>query len=318
MRLAELSNEAVVERLRDEALDVDFGAALVRIKSDVPDLARVLRIVYGEFPLLEHHPFADLTVELRRVAGVRRYVAPQIEFFVDGTVPFEPFPADTHLPLLEWGMNWCLAERMNHHLLLHCGVVERGGHAILLPALPGSGKSTLTAALALSGYRLLSDEFGVVRCSDQRVISMLRPTALKNESIELISGMFPNAIIGPRFPKTRKGTVAHLAPDATAVSERSAAAQPVILLFPKFVPGGSLVIEAMAKARAFAKLSSNAFNYDLLGPQAFEAVGGLIERCECWCMEYGQLDEALYEVDRLFAEVSARTTVPSTDGMVAH
>jgi predicted ATPase len=33
-------------------------------------------------------------------------------------------------------------------------VVERDGHALILPAMPGSGKSTLTAALVQRGWRL--------------------------------------------------------------------------------------------------------------------------------------------------------------------
>ena len=47
---------------------------------------------------------------------------------------------------------------MNDLLLLHAGV-ERDGLALICPP-SWSGKSTLTAALSLRGWRLLSDEFG--------------------------------------------------------------------------------------------------------------------------------------------------------------
>jgi len=305
VRLGELSIGELAARLRDRGVSFDFGAAAVRVRSDVRGLPEALQAVYGEFPALEREPFADLSVELRRKPGLRRHLRPQVEFFVDGALPFEAFPADTHLPLLEWGMNWCLADRLNQHLLLHAGVVERAGRAILLPALPGSGKSTFTAALALSGYRLLSDEFGVVRLSDGLLLPMLRPIALKNESIEAIAESFPRAIIGPRFPKTRKGTVAHLAPQAAAVEQRHVPAAPALIVFPKFVPGSAANIETLAKAGAFAKLSTNAFNYDLLGPRAFEAVGDLIDRCECCRLEYGRIEEALDRVEALFASLSA-------------
>ena len=100
---------------------------------------------------------------------------------------WSPFPLDTPLPLLEWGTNYVIATRLFCYLLLHAGVVERGGRAIVMPALPGSGKSTLTAALTLRGFRLLSDEFGVVRLGDARLLRMLRPLALKNESIDVIA-----------------------------------------------------------------------------------------------------------------------------------
>jgi hypothetical protein len=298
-RLADAPTAAVEAQLA-RGLHLDFGAAAARVRSDAPGLAEAVKAVYGAFPLGQDEPFADLSVSLQRASGVRRYLGRQVEFFIDGALPFEPFPADTHLPLLEWGMNWCLAERLNQHLLLHAGVVERDGRALVLPALPGSGKSTLTAALALSGWRLLSDEFGVVRLDDGRLLPMLRPTALKNESIDLIAQRFPGATIGPRFPRTRKGTVAHLAPTADTVARRHAPATPALVVFPKFAAGSDTLVEPLAKARAFAKLSTNAFNYGLLGPRAFDAVGAIVDACPCYRLRYGALDAALAETDRLF------------------
>ncbi len=157
---------------------------------------------------------------------MRGYVRPQCELLCDGVRELEPFPLDTPLPLLEWGTNYALATRLFCYLLLHAGVVERGGRAIVMPAMPGSGKSTLTAALTLRGFRLLSDEFGVVRLSDARLLRMLRPLALKNESIDVIQRFEPTAVIGPRFPKTHKGTVAHLAPLAIARRRAARSRQP--------------------------------------------------------------------------------------------
>jgi predicted ATPase len=46
--------------------------------------------------------------------------------------------------------------------MLHAAVVEKNGKALILPALPGSGKSTLSAALAMNGWRFLSDEFTMI------------------------------------------------------------------------------------------------------------------------------------------------------------
>ena len=69
----------------------------------------------------------------------------------DGRKPFWPLPAAHMLPALEWGINWCIATRSNHLLMLHSAVVERGGAAILFPAWSGHGKSTLCTALVHFG-----------------------------------------------------------------------------------------------------------------------------------------------------------------------
>jgi HprK-related kinase A len=274
-------------------------------------LAATIRSVYRDFPVEESDGFFDLTATVRRARGVRRYVRPQVEFVVDGEVPFEPFPAATDLPLLEWGLNWSLAERCNTHLLLHAGVVERAGAAVILPALPGSGKSTLTAGLALSGYRLLSDEFGVVRLEDGWCLPMLRPLALKNESIDVISRACPGAVLGPVFAGTRKGDVAHLGPTAESVAGRHVPAMARLIVFPRFEAGAATRLEPIARARAFAKLAVNSFNYEVLGLAAFDAVGRLIARCECYRLGYGDLAAAMAVIGEL---LDRRRTDPSSRG----
>ena len=171
-RIGALSAADVRDRLSGPGLALDFGFVKARVRSDVPGLGAALQRVYAEFPVGDADGFFDVTASVTQAGGLRRFVRPQIEFFVDGELPFEPFPADTHLPLLEWGLNWCIAQRSNTHLLLHAGVVEKNGLGIVLPALPGSGKSTLVAALIARGYRLLSDEFGVVRQSDGMLLPL--------------------------------------------------------------------------------------------------------------------------------------------------
>jgi HprK-related kinase A len=304
MRIGDLDTAALARRLAGEGIALDLGAARVRVRARAPGLAEALRSVYWAFPAEEASGFFDITVRLDRPGGVRRFVGPQVQFSVDGSRPFEPFPADTHLPLLEWGVNYCFAERCHDHLVLHAGVVERQGHAVVLPALPGSGKSTLTAALVCRGYRLLSDEFAIVRLSDGMVVPMLKPLALKNESIDVIRAFAPGAVIGPSFPRTRKGTVAHMAPDEASVAGRRTAARPSLVVFPKYVAGSELQSAPVLRSRAFTRLAVNSFNYAKLGPQGFDAVGELVESCECYSLQYSSLDEAVQTVDELIEIVS--------------
>lgn len=313
MRIGELGEAALAVRLRGRGLALDFGAARARIVTDLPALRANLRLVYSHFPVGPSSGLFDVTARVRRVRGFRRFIRPQIEFAVDGEVPFEPFPAATDLPLLEWGLNWSLAERCNAHLLLHAGVVERGDVGVILPALPGSGKSTLTAALAVSGFRLLSDEFGVVRLDDERCLPMLRPIALKNESIGVISRLRPGVMLGPVFTGTRKGDVAHLGPDAASVARRHVPVRARCIVFPQFQAGAATELEPIARARAFAKLAVNSFNYEVLGPAAFDAVARLIARCDCYRLRYGDLAAAIAAIEGLLPPSPASGTPPALD-----
>ena len=259
----------------------------------------MLQQVYGQYPVLDQASFVDIRMALLRGRGLRRVVRPQIRFFVDGSFPFEPFPVTNHFPFLEWGMNWSIAHRSNIHLLLHAGVVEKNGQGIVLSALPGSGKSTLTAALAASGFRHFSDEFGVLRLSDHKLIPLLRPIALKNDSIAVIRRFRPDAVIGPVFRGTRKGDVAHVAPTAESVLRRSEPAEPRLILFPKFVAGAPTQLTAVSPSRAFSRLSVNSFNYELLGPVSFGALTRMAERCTAYSLQYSDLDSAISAIDQL-------------------
>ncbi len=319
VRLGDLSDSAFTSQLAGAGLVLDSGVAITRVRSSVSALAPLLKLLYQHWPWQAPNGFFDIHACLERVGGLRRWLRPQVAFVLDGKRPFEPFPADTHLPLLEWGINWAIAHRSNTNLLLHAGVLERGGRAILLPALPGSGKSTLTAAMTTRGFRLLSDEFGPVRLSDGMLVPALRPVALKNESIDVIRDLAPGATIGPVFPKTRKGRVAHLAPDAHSVANRRQPAVPALVVFPRYVPGTKTALEPIAKAQAFTKLAANSFNYEILGRRGFHAMLRLIERCACYRITYSSLEGAIVAIGQALADatIDEHRDVRVSDGVPA-
>jgi len=306
VRIRDLSVGKLAAVLNGQGLAVDLGAARVKVRSDVPDLAASIHRVYGDYGVEDSSGFFDATVGVARVRGYRRRFRAQIELLVDGESPFEPFPADTHLPLMEWGLNYALAERLSHYLLLHSGSLAKGNAGLLLPATPGSGKSTLTAALMCSGYRLLSDEFGVVSLENGLVNPMVRPIALKNQSIDVIRQFDPQAVLGPEFPKTRKGKVSHVAPSSVSVGQRGAAAVPTTVLFPKYEANSNVIVEEVDPGSAFNKLALNSFNYEFLGPHSFDAVTRLVSSCRFVRMTYGRLADAIATVDELVLQDSKR------------
>ena len=53
--------------------------------------------------LVDAGDFADVDIRMIRVWGARRWARPQVQFIVDGTTPFDPFPIDHALPMFEWG-----------------------------------------------------------------------------------------------------------------------------------------------------------------------------------------------------------------------
>lgn len=304
--LAEVPLSKVTQSLASAGVWIDVGAAVVRAHSDCESFAAQLRAVYAQFPFVGQAEWADLHVQIRKPHNVRRWFGPQVTFRCDGRQPFEPFPADSPLPLFEWGCNALIGRRLNDLLLLHAGVVERGGLALLLPALPGSGKSTLTAALSQRGWRLLSDEFGAFDPASGTFRAVLKPIALKNQSIGVIRRFAPQAAFGPEFPKTRRGTVAHLAPPRDAVVRRHESAMPGAVVLPKWIAGSPTRFEPLTENVVFPALAFNAFNYGLLGAVGFQSVVRLVRLCPAWQLVYSDLDDALATIEAVWPQVIER------------
>jgi HprK-related kinase A len=261
--------------------------------------------------LYEHHTidesdFADFHVQVARPLGPRRWFHPQAFFYFDGTNPFNPLPAAQAFPLLEWGLNWCFAGYCNRFLTLHAAVVEKNGLAMILPAPPGSGKSTLCAALINSGWRLLSDELAIIEPDEVMLVPNPRPVSLKNESISVIGTFVPDGVFSPIVQETVKGRVAHMRPPAESVKRSAEVARPRWVVFPRYVAGQQARLESLPKAEALLRLAENAFNYTAHGPRGFEILAQVIDTSACYKFSYGNLDEAM----RMFGDLANQEREP--------
>lgn len=288
-----------MQRLAGTGILLQTGPFTVRVKSEIEDFAQLLRHFYVHFPVVAEPTIADFHVHLTTRGGIRRRWRPQVLFLLDGQEVFLPYPLSHGFPLFEWGLNWSIATQAHQYLLLHSAAVERSGRVLLLPAWPGSGKSTLCAALINRGWRLFSDEFGLVRADDGHLVPLPRPMPLKNRSINVIRDYAPDADLGPPFHGTRKGTVAHLGSSACCVEQAAVTAPPGWLVFPRYLPGAALRLEPIFKPQAFIKLANNSFNYQLLGLRGFRGVTRLVRDCDCYVLSYSNLDEAIVALNRL-------------------
>ena len=304
--LAQTDSAVFSRAIAGRGVWIDAGVVTLHAQSDSKLLSSQLQAAYAHFPFIDRADWADVHVQISRSGGPRRWIRPQITLSCDGQQPFEPFPADTPLPLFEWGCNWMIGHRLNDLLLLHAGALERDGLVLLLPALPGSGKSTLTAALSLRGWRLLSDEFGAFDPDSGTFRAVLKPVALKNKSIEVIRQFAPDAVLGPEFPNTRKGRVAHLVAQPEAVARRHQDARPGAVILPKWEAGSPTRWEPLAENVLFAALAFNAFNYAVLGAVGFKAVVQLVRQCPAWQLIYSDLDDALATINGAWPAVCQR------------
>ncbi len=256
MNVRDLTLEDFTRSVAGDGISIRFGPFVSQIATTLPELIAPIKILYDDFPLATEG-LTDYRVAVRAYSRWRKFSPPQAEFVIDGTAAFLPFDRPLALAFLEWGLNRCIYKSAHQYLIFHAAVVDRDGLAIILPGLPGSGKSTLCAALVNSGWRLLSDELTLVRPEDGRLVPIARPVSLKDLSIQIIQDFAPNAVFGPLIENTHKGTVAHMCAPSDSVyrvDEPSKAAQ---IVFPKYKSGSDTRLTPLTKARAFFRLADN-------------------------------------------------------------
>ena len=281
------------------------GAFIACLRTRLERVAACFGLLYSDYPLLDG-PYADFHVELAPPRGLRRWLKPQVDFITDGHAPFAALPADQAFPMFEWGLNWCVSSQAQHYLIIHAAVVEKNGHAAILPAPPGSGKSTLCAALIHHGWRLLSDELTLIRRDDAALIPLPRPVSLKNASIDVIKAYAPHAVFSPSVMDTVKGTVAQMKPPADSIERADQVAEPGWIVFPRYEANAALSLTPLPRSRAFMRVADNAFNYTALGAAGFEALRGVVARSDCYDFRYSVLDEAIAAFDRLASQAGKR------------
>jgi len=299
VKLGDLTAQEVAAELTGAGIRLRVGPFNIRVQNVIEKFAPAFHFLYGDFPMLRDDEAAQFRIRRRYPVGVRRWWRQQVLFFLDDTRPFEPFPATLAMPFFEWGFNWCVYDHVNEFLLIHAAVVEKNGGGLIMPAAPGSGKSTLCAGLIHRGWRLLSDEFAIIGKTDGRIIPIPRPIGLKEQSIEVIRNLDSSARIGPVFADTRKGKVAHLRPTREAVEKAQETAMPAWLVFPKFESGAGMRLAPIDKTAAFVEAWDSCFNYKLLGEDGFNALTSVVERCGCFRLNFGDMSAALDALEDL-------------------
>lgn len=299
MILSELPAAELARRMGGEGLAVQCGPFAVRVLSSIPAVNHGLARLYADHPLLETDAFADIEMRLVRRGRLGPFVAPQVMLDLDGEHPFTPLPLAHAFPFFEWALNWSIASSANQYLILHAAVVEQGGRALIMPGPPGSGKSTLSAALTAGRWRLLSDELTLVDTECCEVVPVPRPISLKNQSIALVRRHVPGAVLSEVTHNTFKGSVAHLKVPSAHVQRASETAKPGWIVFPKYAAGAASRLEPRSKANTVLELANNSFNYHIQGRQGFEVLADMVEASGCYDFEYSDLDEAVAILDRM-------------------
>ncbi|QAY75630.1 HprK-related kinase A [Sphingosinicella sp. BN140058] len=280
-------------------LALRIGPVAFRIGSAwAAPLAELARL-YAPYPAADGA--ADFTVRLEPAAPWRRIIRPSVAIAGDYTLPdAAPLPLAQGLLAAEMGMNLQMALGQKRFLLLHAGVVERDGKALILTGPSGAGKSTLAALLGTRGWRFMGDEFGLLDPESGLLHPFPRAISLKNASLALFDDVDPERL-GPVLRGTPKGTIRHLRPPADAIARMAHSARPALILFPRFGRDLPATQRPVGAAEVFVRLTQASTNYVSLGERGFGALTALVGGTPARAIDYSSTEEAIGLVEQTWA-----------------
>jgi len=296
-KLSTYHHTELSEALLKGTVEMTLGCFSMRIKATDPTLLDFLYDAYRDVPTnLELSDVTDISLKVHAPNILRRYIRRQVIADPGFIVPAAPLPPRLSPLALEMGLNLSVALKCCRFTTFHSAVVAKEKGAILISAHSGGGKSTLASALMNDGYRLFSDEFGLMDMSDASLWAHPRPVSLKGQSIDIVKEFTGAEWITKTLTGTPKGDIAYRRVRPSDIEESSTPAFAKLILFPTFIEGASPHARELAKAESLMKLIPSSTNYHLLGEAAFKGLLKLVKGARAYEIVYGSTEDSMQMV----------------------
>jgi hypothetical protein len=211
------------------------------------------------------------------------------------------FDVSSHSELvtgLENAISNTLARSLDGFQLIHSGALIRNGHGILIPGASGAGKSTTTAAFALSGFQYCTDDVAVFG-SDRKLRPFPKVLALKPPGWKVISANYPESQKSVIFRADDDGVTylrAPLLPDDTT----SMNGVPIdLILLPRKDDVAAPAIEKISKSDVIRVLTEESLDLQILRSTAFDGLIDIVREAECYALNVLDLPAAVEAVKNL-------------------
>ena len=217
------------------------------------------------------------------------------------------------VPVLH-GLVWLeIADQHGFFLQLHAGVVAGGPrHAeracILLPARPGSGKTTLTAALVHAGWHYLSDEVAFMDAQTMRVAPVPIAFCLKRSGVAPVAEFWPAARDLQFHLRSDGKEVAYLPPPVERVVAPDARMDVRAIVFPRYRKDHVLAWHGLSRPDALRRLIDECVAISgRLSVARVQALVNWIANVTCYELTYGSTADAVSTIGKVFGDPRGMT-----------
>ena len=250
-----------------------------------------------------HPALAHLEVEPARSDAVLEVLnADGGHVLLNGIAPFA-FCQDLGrvTPRLKTSLLQTAVHRHSYFLEIHAGVVSNGQKCLLLPAAPGSGKTTLTAALAAAGFHYFSDEVALLEEPDLEVRPVPISLSVKSGALEVLAPLFPQLRRSAVHTREDFETVTYLNPPTASFSYSLNRTYPAgWIVFPQYSPSATTELRPIGKAEALARLMKEVLVVGMtLDTRIVQSLVRWIQRVDCYELPNSSLSQAVKLISNL-------------------
>ncbi|HEX6329050.1 MAG TPA: PqqD family peptide modification chaperone [Jiangellaceae bacterium] len=204
---------------------------------------------------------------------------------------------DRALSVLLWHVNAEVVRRSAPRFpLVHAAAAARDGATVLLPAAPGSGKTTTVAGLvAGAGFGYLTDEAVMIDAATLTPHSYPKPLSIDRGSWEVLAGLRPShhdVVTGQwQVPASaiRRDAVASAAPVRFVVE-------------PAYDRAADTRLEHVSRAAMLLRLADSTFNFQEAPQRNLAVLARVLERADCYRLPISDLGDGVRLIRRLFGD----------------
>ncbi|MHB1131351.1 MAG: hypothetical protein ACYC4L_03080 [Chloroflexota bacterium] len=266
------------------------------VQANCRRVAEALRALYPASALRPAPPLsaprARFYAEELPVAGGARY-----RVSTTGGAPWEFGAAGDTVAFLEQLINAAAVANLGSHIFVHAGAVAGRAGGVIVPGASGIGKSTLVAALSLSGFAYYSDELAVLAGDAPNLRPFLKAICLKEGGWRALANCCvpPPSLLDAR--RADGEPVRYLLPPLLACAGDAVPIRYVLL--PERRAGARASLAPVARTQALAALAANSLNLPRHGQHGVEALARVVEGAECYRLVYNDLPRAVAAVTAL-------------------